>query len=77
MVRALQGDGEGRLWVEVSTPGGTEVRVLEGTGRGIGRFPMPGHVIDVPWQVRDGILYLVVADADGLQEIRSYRMGVG
>ncbi|MGD9523392.1 MAG: hypothetical protein AB7N73_05670 [Gemmatimonadales bacterium] len=77
VVRALQGDGQGRLWVEVSTPGGTEVRVLEGTGSGIGRFPMPGHVIDVPWQVRDGILYLVVADADGLQEIRSYRVGVG
>ncbi|MGD9523400.1 MAG: hypothetical protein AB7N73_05630 [Gemmatimonadales bacterium] len=38
---------------------------------------MPGHDIDVPWQVRDGILYLVVADADGLQEIRSYRVGVG
>ncbi|MCB9519187.1 MAG: hypothetical protein H6691_09750 [Gemmatimonadales bacterium] len=77
VVRALQGDGQGRLWVEVSTPGGTEVRVLEGTGRGIGRFPMPGHVIDVPWQVRDRILYVVVADADGLQEIRSFRVGVG
>ncbi|MEZ4379067.1 MAG: hypothetical protein R3B35_12365 [Gemmatimonadales bacterium] len=42
VVRALQGDGQGRLWVEVSTPGGTEVRVLEGTGRGIGRSRCPG-----------------------------------
>ena len=76
VVRALQGDGQGRLWVEVSTADGMEVLVLDGTGRGIGRFPMPEHDLDVRWQVRDGILYLVTADGDGLQQIRSYGVGV-
>jgi hypothetical protein len=73
-IRAIQSDEVGRIWVETTNPRGTEIRVLSSTGIGLGRFSMPPHDESVAWQVRSGVLYLVVVDSDGLQSVRSFRV---
>lgn len=75
-IRAVQGDALGRLWVETTNARGTEMQVISPTGVGIGRFAMPLHDESVPWQVQNGVVYFVVADGDGLQAIRSFRVSL-
>ena len=75
-IRAMLADERGRLWIEVTRAFGSEMLVLDPQGVGMGRFAMPPHDRSVPWQTRNGRLYLVTADADGLQGISVFRVGL-
>jgi hypothetical protein len=73
-MRAVATDEIGTLWVEVADGVGTALNGLGADGTVVGGFHLPSHDETVPWVVRNGRLYLVLVDADGVQSIQVYRI---
>jgi hypothetical protein len=71
LVRAIATDEKGRIWVELTQKAGEMIYILSSQGRAIGYFPFPAGDPSVPWFVRQGTMYQITVDADGLQGLRT------
>lgn len=76
-IRHLLFDGEGRMWVEATTPRGFAWEVFDREGRLLGGLPAPPRRERTPPYVRGGRLYLVVADSLDVQYVRAYDVKEG
>ncbi len=73
-IRAMVMDEQDRVWVETIESDGEAIRIFTLDGKAVGRVALPPRDVSVPWVVANDRLYLVTADADGLQSVRIYEV---
>jgi len=74
VLRSIEFDDEGRMWVEATVPGGYNFHVYDAAGGMLANIPAPARDPSVPFVVRDGRLHLVVESESGEQLVRTYRI---
>ncbi len=74
LLNAVEFDDHGRAWVEGMQHGTMMLAVYDTAGRQIAAMPAPDRDLDVPYVIRNGRLYEVQADEEGLQKIVVYEV---
>ena len=77
VLRSIEFDDEGRMWVESTVPGGYNFHVYDAAGGMLANIPAPERDPLVPFVVRNGRLYLVAESESGEQLVRTYRIRQG
>lgn len=77
VLRSIEFDDEGRMWVESTVPGGYNFHVYDAAGGMLANVPAPERDPSVPFVVRNGRLHLVAESESGEQLVRTYRVRQG